>query len=194
MKLARCLAPVALSLLTPALTLASEAGGESNLFAGDIGNAVWTLLIFLLVIVVLGKFAWGPLLETLQRREETIRESLESARRDREAAETRLAEYERKLEAAKAEATAIVDEGRRDAEVVKRQIEQQARDEAEKIVGRARREIQIAQQTAVREIYVTSARLATDLASRIIGREVEAEDHERLIAESIDSIDRLETN
>ena len=194
MKLARCLAPGALLLLTPALSLASEAGGESNLFAGDVGNAVWTLVIFLLVIVVLGKFAWGPLLETLQRREETIRESLESARRDRQAAEARLAEYERRLEAAKAEATAIVDEGKRNAETAKRQIEEKARDEADRIIERARREVQIAQQTAVRELYATSARLATDLASRIIGREVEPEDHERLIAESIESIDRLGTN
>ena len=184
---------VVVLLLLPSVALAAE-GGENNLFAGDIGNAVWTLVIFLLVLVVLGKFAWGPMLEGLQQREQFIRDSLESAKRDREEAEALLASYAEKVEAAKDEATAIVEEGRRDAEQVKSQIEHQAREEADLMVERARREIEIAQQTAVREIYVTSARLATDLASRIISREVKAEDHERLIKASIDEIEGLRSN
>ncbi len=180
-------------LLLPSLALAAG-GEESNLFAGDIGNAIWTLAIFLVVVFVLGKFAWGPLLSGLQNREQFIRDSLEEAKAENEKATALAAEYEQRVLEAKAEATAIVDEGRRDAEVVKDQIEVQAREEAEKMIVRAKREIDIAQRTAVKEIYVTSAQLATDLASRIIGREINADDHERLIAESIDRIDQLESN
>ena len=69
--------------------------GESNLFAGDLGNAVWTVVIFLVVLVVLGKFAWGPLLSGLQEREQFIRESLEKAKEERDSSEARLAEYTR---------------------------------------------------------------------------------------------------
>ena len=62
------------------------------------------------------------------------------------------------------------------------------------MVDRAKREIQIAQQTAVRELYATSASLATDLAGRVLGREVKPEDHERLIAESLDELGNIESN
>src|SRR5436305_443733 len=103
--------------------LAAEEGGEApSLFAGDLGNSVWTLLIFVIVLIVLGKFAWGPILNTLQTRESFIREALEKAKHDRESAEARLKEYEQKLAAARAGATAIVEEGRRDADVVKRRV------------------------------------------------------------------------
>ncbi len=181
-------------LLVPSLALAAGGGEENNLFAGDLGNAIWTLVVFLLVIFVLGKFAWGPLLDGLQSREHFIRDSLQEAKAENEKAKALAAEYEEKVLEAKAEATAIVEEGRRDAEVLKGEIERQARTEADRMIQRARREIDIARQTAVKEIYVTSAHLATDLASRIIGREVNAEDHERLIAQSIDRIDQLESN
>ncbi len=78
-----------------------------------------------------------------------------------------------------------MDEGRRDAEVVKRRIEEEARHEADRTVERAKREIQIATDTATKELYTLSARLATDMAARVIRKELTPQDHERLIAESI---------
>jgi F-type H+-transporting ATPase subunit b len=164
-------------------------GGENNLFAGDVGNAIWTLVIFLLVVFVLGKFAWGPILNTLQTRENFIHEALAKAKRDRDEAEGRLREYEARLAAARGEATAIVDEGRRDAEVVKRRIEADAKAEGDKMIERAKREIQIATDTATQDLYRLSARLATDLAARVLSRELTPQDHERLIAEAIDGLD-----
>jgi F-type H+-transporting ATPase subunit b len=181
----------ALTLTIAALpALAAEGAGEAppSLFAGDLGNSIWTILIFVLVLVILGKFAWGPILSTLQTRESFIHEALAKAKADRDAAEARLKQYEERLAGARAEATAIVDEGRRDAEVVKRKIEAAAKVEADKMIDRARREIQIATVTATRELYDLSARLATDMAARVIGRELSAKDHERLIAEAIDGI------
>lgn len=180
---------VSLALAAPALAAETEhGGGANNPFAGDFGNALWTLVIFGLVVFVLGKFAWGPILSTLQARETFIRESLESAKRDRDEAESRLREYEERLAQARAEATAIVDEGRRDASAVKHRIEEDARAEADKMIERARREIQIATETATKELYQLSARLATDMAGKVIGRELTAQDHERLIAESLDGL------
>ncbi|HEY0553992.1 MAG TPA: hypothetical protein VGG20_06965, partial [Thermoanaerobaculia bacterium] len=117
-----------------------------------------------------------------------IYDALAKAKQDRDAAEARLREYEERLATARAEATAIVDEGRRDAEVVKRKIEAAAKVEADKMIDRARREIQIATVTATRELYDLSAKLATDLAARVLGRELSAQDHERLIAEAIAEI------
>ncbi|HEX7183770.1 MAG TPA: F0F1 ATP synthase subunit B [Thermoanaerobaculia bacterium] len=178
-----------LALAAPALAAESAEGhGEPSLFSGDIGNAIWTVVIFVLVVLVLGKYAWGPILSNLQARESFILESLETAKREREEAEGRLREYEARLAQARGEASAIVDEGRRDAEVVKRRIEEDARQEADRTIERAKREIQIATDTATKELYALSARLATDLASRIIRKELTPQDHERLIADSIDEL------
>jgi len=169
--------------------LASSGGeGENNLFAGDVGNVLWTLVSFGLVMIVLGKFVWGPLTEMIQKREEFILDSLETAKSHRESAEARLEELESRLNDARAEATALVDEGRRDAEVVRQKIEADAKDEAEKMVERAKREIGIARETAVKELYELSGNIAASIAGRIVGRELDAKDHSRLISEALEQL------
>jgi F-type H+-transporting ATPase subunit b len=164
---------------------AAEGGSAGGPFEGDVGNVLWTLIIFGLVIFVLGKYAWKPLLAGLQSREEFIRSSLASAKRDRDEAEARLKEYMEKLQGARSEASAIVDEGRRDAEAVKRKIMEEAQHEATQTLERVRREISIAKDTAVKDLYTVAARLASDTAARIVRREINPTDHERLVAESI---------
>ncbi len=181
----------AASLAAPAF---ASGGGENNIFAGDFGNVLWTLVIFFLVLFVLGKYAWGPLLDSLKAREDFIRESLETAKHDRDRAEARLKEYDDKLTEARAEATAIVEEGRRDADVARQRIEDEARAEAEKMIDRAKREIGIAKETAVKELYTLSGTLATDIATRIVGRELKPEDHERLIEKSIGELEQMGPN
>jgi len=167
---------------------AAHGDADPSLFSGDLGNAVWTLIIFVILLVVLGKFAWRPILTALQRREEFIRDSLNQAKKDREQSEARLAEIEQRLHTAGDEATAIVDQGRRNAEAVKRKAQQDAHAEADAMLERAKREISLARDTAVKELYDLTAALATEAASRIIGQELDAKQHERLIAESIEKI------
>lgn len=159
-------------------------------FSGDVGNALWTLVVFALVVWVLGRYAWGPILKGLQEREQFIRGALEEARRDREEAQARLRAYEERLAQARAEATALVEEGRRDAEAVRRRIEEEARAEKQREIERAKREIAIARDTAVKELYTLAARLATGAASRILERELDAADHERLVEETIRALDQ----
>jgi F-type H+-transporting ATPase subunit b len=189
-KIQRALAVLfTLALAAPAAAQEGhEAAGANNPFAGDIGNALWTVVIFVLVLVVLGKFAWGPILKGLQARESYIVESLEKAKRERDEAAVRLKEYEDRLAQARTEVTALVEEGRRDAEVVKKKILDEARQEAEKERERTKREIQIATDTATKQLYTLAAHLATDMAGRIIRKELSAQDHERLIAESIQEL------
>lgn len=179
-------------MLAAAPAVAAEGGhaegGANNPFAGDIGNALWTVIIFVLVLVVLGKYAWSPILSNLQARETFIFESLEKAKRDRDEAEARLKQYEDRLASARAEAAAIVDEGRRDAVEVKRRIEEEGRAEANRMIERARREIQIATDTATKELYTLSTRLAVEMATRIVSKQLTVEDQERLIADSIEAL------
>ncbi|HNQ22891.1 MAG TPA: F0F1 ATP synthase subunit B [Phycisphaerae bacterium] len=176
------------------LASAEHGEGATSPFAGDVGTAIWTLVIFVLVLVVLGKFAWGPILRGLQKREDFIFQQLQQAKQEREQAAVLLADYSTKLQAAQAEASAIVAEGRRDAEVLRAKLEQQGKANGEALLERARREINLATDAAVKDLYTLSARLATDVAARVIGKELTAQDHERLIAESIEQIGRLNRN
>ena len=86
------------------------------------------------------------------------------------------------------------EEGRRDAEVLHRKIEAGARREAEEMLARAKREIGVATDTAVKHLYTLSADLATNVASRIIRKEIDAKEHERLIAESIEELQAVGGN
>lgn len=175
-----------LALASPVWAAGGE--GESNIFAGDIGNVLWTLLTFGLVLVVLGKFVWGPLVEMIQKREAFIRESLETAKRDREAAEARLKEFEERLAEARAEASALVEEGRRDAEATKKRIVEEAQEAAAKERERSLRDISIARETAVKDLYELSGKMATEIAGRIVAKELDPEAHQALIAQAISEI------
>lgn len=176
------------AVLLAAPIRASEGGASGGPFEGDIGTALWTLIIFGLVVFVLGKFAWKPILHGLSSREAFIRTSLEQARKDRDEAEARHKEYAEKLLGARHEATAIIDEARRDAEAVRRKIEEEGRVEAAAALERAKREIGIAKETAVKDLFSLAAKLSTQIAGRVLEREINPQDHERLIRDSIAEI------
>ncbi|MCG8458257.1 MAG: F0F1 ATP synthase subunit B [Holophagales bacterium] len=175
-------------LALPVWAAGGEGKSDNNIFAGDLGNILWTLITFGLVLFVLGKYVWGPLGAVIQKREDFIRESLEKAQNDREAAEARLAEYAERLADSRAEASAIVDQGRIDAEDNARRIIEQAKQEASKERDRALRDIGIARETAVKELYELSGKLAAEIAGRIVGRELDAAAHEKLISDTIDEL------
>jgi F-type H+-transporting ATPase subunit b len=163
---------------------ASEAAALSP-FAGNVGNAIWTLAIFLLVLMILGKFAWGPVLSLLQERERFIHKSLADAKRDREEAEARLKEYAAKIQTARAEAGAIVEEARRDAERLREDLKQRARTEADAMIQNAERQISLQTQRAIQEIRREAVDLSVAIASKIIQRNLTKEDNQRLIDEAI---------
>ena len=167
---------------------AAEPAEALSPFAGDVGNAVWTVAIFVLVVVVLGKFAWGPILSSLQQREEFIHTSLSSAKRDREAAEARLAEYGAKLQSARTEAFAIVDEARRDAERLREETKQKARAEAEQVVRNAERQIELETATGHPADPQRGGGSVGDDRFEIIQRNITKEDNSRLIDEALAQI------
>lgn len=165
-----------------------ETAGAATPFAGNVGNAIWTVVIFLLVLLVLGKYAWAPILRGLQAREDFIRTALEQAKRDREEAEARLKEYADKIQQARTEASALVDEGRRDAETLKHKILAEAKHEHDLLLERARREIDVARETAIKDLYTAAARLTTQVAAKILRREIQPADHERLIRDAVEAL------
>lgn len=182
-----CVWPAALWAAEPA----GEGHGEVSLFAGDLGNAVWTLLIFALLLVVLAKLVWPQVLKGLQHRERFIRESLTSAKNEREEAKRLLTEYQETLKKAQREASAIVDEGRRDAEEVKKRILGETKAEGDKMIARAKREIGMARDDAVKQLHDQTVLLATSIAGKIVRKELTASDHQALMDEALMELGKL---
>ena len=180
-------AAAAAALLAPVAAAAAEhgaagGGGWNPLVDGDFGNFFWTLLTLVVVYLVLKKWAWGPLLAALQDRERFIEDSLNQAVAEREQAREQLHKYEEKLATARGEVDAMLDEARRDAAALRE------REEARLIVERARREIDVAADTAVKRLYEHAAQLSTSAAAKILDRELTAADHDRLVAEAIEAL------
>jgi len=169
-------------------------GPKYDLMSIDGMTAIWTIIIFLVLLVVLRAAAWKPIQKALVDREKFIHDSLQQAKADREAAEARLKEYTARLEAAHKEAGAIAEEARRDASVVKQRIEDEAKEEADRMIERAKREIGIAADAATKELITLSAKLATEVASRVIRKELNPAEHERLIADSIKEFQKAGPN
>ena len=158
-------------------------------FSGNLGNAVWTLAIFLIVVVMLGKFAWGPVLGLLREREDFIHRSLSDAKRDRDAAEARLKEYAAKLQSAQQEAVGIIEQARRDAESARDDVRQRAKDEADKMIANAERQIQLETSRAVQQIRQEAVDLSVTIASKLLQRNISKEDNEKLIADTLKQIE-----
>jgi F-type H+-transporting ATPase subunit b len=177
---------------TPTVLASSESqSAEPSLFAGDLGNAFWTLLIFLLLLGVLAKWAWPSILKGLQHREKFIHDSLASAKTEREEAQRLLADYQQTLKKAQVEATAIVDEGRRDAENVKKRVLADTKSEGDKMIARAKREIELARDNAVKQLHDQTVLLATSIAGKIVHKELNAGDHKRLLDEALAELSKV---
>ena len=178
-------------VLSTALPLyAAQEAAPLSPFAGNLGNAIWTLVIFLIVVLVLGKFAWGPVLSLLQEREQFIHKSLSDAKRDREEAEARLKEYSAQLQAARVEAAGILEDARRDGERLREELRARARAESETMIQNAQRQIQLETSRAMQQIRHEAVDLSVMIASKLIGRNLTKEDNERLIDEAVGQIDR----
>jgi F-type H+-transporting ATPase subunit b len=154
-------------------------------FAGNLGNAIWTLAIFVIVVIVLGKFAWGPILALLQQREEFIHRSVSDAKRDRDEAEARLKEYSARLQRAEAEAATIIDQARRDTERLREELKQKAQSDADIVVRNAERQIQIETTRALQQIRLEAVDLSVAIASKLLQRNISKEDNEKLIDEAL---------
>lgn len=174
--------------LAAAPLLAAEEAPLSP-FAGNVGDAIWTVAIFLLVVVVLGKFAWGPLLSLLKQREDFIHKALSDAKRDRDEAEARLREHAARLQSAQAEAIAIIEEARRDSERLRQELRDRARTEADRMIKNAERQIEAQTTRAVQQLRQEAVDLSVTIASKILQRTISKEDNEKLIAEALRQIE-----
>jgi len=165
---------------------ASKELEEPGSIAGDM--AIYTLVVFILMVVILRVAAWNPIKKALDDREQGIIDHIADARRSAEKAERLLEEYEAKIAAAAQEANEIVAEGRRDAEATKERIVEEAQEAASAERDRALNDIEIAKNAALQDVAEKSADIAVALAGKIVNKELNASDHQALIKETLDNI------
>lgn len=167
---------------------AEAAHAAPSLFSVDPGLLIWTILTFLVVLLVLRATAWKPLVGSLAERQRNIEGAIEEARKIKTEAEGLLAKYQELLRSAKDEARAIVEESRADGRRVQEEIRAVAQREATEFKERAAREIELQKDAALQEIWSLAADLSTDLAGRIAGRRLDGADQERLVKELVDQM------
>jgi F-type H+-transporting ATPase subunit b len=160
----------------------------------DPGLYIWTIVTFLVLAALLRKFAWRPLLEALDRRQDAIRTSLDEAKTARQELARLTDESARVLAAARAEADAIISRTRADAARAGEEMKQKARADAENIVRNAEREIALETSRALQKVRDEAVDLSVAIASKIIQRNLSKEDNERLIAETLKGIQSSQTH
>src|SRR5690242_7056582 len=149
---------------------------DNPLVQPDPGLFIWTILTFLVLLGLLAKFAWRPLLEALETRQNAIRKSLDDAQRARQELERLNQESVVILNKARAEADQIIVGSRTDAERLREEMRQKARAEANAIVAAAERQIQLETARALQQIRTEAVDLSVMIASKLIQRNLTKED------------------
>lgn len=162
---------------------------DNPLVQVDPGLFIWTILTFLVLLALLAKFAWRPLLQALESRQESIRKSLDDAEHARRELEAVQRESEQIVRQARVEAGSIISASRVDAERLRVEMRQKAREDAEGILRNAERQIQLETNRALQQIRQEAVDLSVTIASKLIGRNLSKEDNERLIDEAIKQVD-----
>ncbi|MEX0586146.1 MAG: F0F1 ATP synthase subunit B [Pirellulales bacterium] len=164
---------------------ADHGSASTDPLSVDPDLSIWTAIVFVVLLAVLWKFAWGPISEALDKRERTIGENIAAAERAGDDARRLIAQYEAKLASAADEVRQLLEEARRDADHTRQEIVAEARVAAKAEHDRQMREVQTAIEAALKTLAERSATLAVELAGKIVRRELKPQEHESLIRETV---------
>ena len=156
----------------------------------DPGLYIWTIVTFGVLVLLLRKFAWVPLLAALDRRETMIAGAVDDARKAREELERVKQDSAKVLAEARKDAESIVARTRADAERLREELRKKAADEAAGIVTNAERRIQQETAKAIQQVRAEAVDVSLAIASKLLQRNVTKEDNERLIADVVNSLEK----
>jgi F-type H+-transporting ATPase subunit b len=174
------LAPLAASA-APLVAQEHEAAGPVNLLSPSYGLMFWTLIIFVLLLIVLTKFAFPPIVAAVEERERKLQEAIDSARADREEAAAILAQQRRELETARTEAQQFIADGRAAGEKMRTDMLAQTQVQQQEMLDRARREIDAERDRAIADLRREAVDLAIAGASKVIEKNLDDAANRRLI-------------
>ena len=164
---------------------------ENPIFRPEPGLIIWTLISFFILLILLKKVAFPPILQGMKKREETIKQQLDEAQKTKKEAETLMEDYKRQLAEARSEAQKIINEGKSLGENMRKEIVQKAQAESNQIVKRAQEEIELQKQKAILELQEKIADLSIMAATKIINKSLNTEDNRRLVEEYVSKVGDL---
>ncbi len=174
--------------LLPVLGLAEDGGFNPLHF--DPGATALTIITFVSLLLLLGKFAWGPILAAIEQREKRIEDALAQSEADRKEAERLLADYRGRVANVQGEVAALLEKGQKDAEALRAEMRTRAEAEAAAVSERARREIESAKLQALVEIRKEAVGLGLAVAGKVVGKSLDDADRRRLAQDVVTDLTR----
>jgi F-type H+-transporting ATPase subunit b len=169
---------------------AAEHAESPNVFAFAANVSFWTVIIFLILMFVLAKFAFPPILGYAAAREKRIQDALDQAQRDREESARALEEQKQALLRAREEAQGYVGEAQKTAERVRKDILEKARVEQEEMLARAKREIEDERLRAVDSLRREAVDLAVAAASKLVEKRLDSQEDRRIVTEFLAHVEK----
>ncbi|MCD5324070.1 MULTISPECIES: F0F1 ATP synthase subunit B [Pontibacillus] len=172
--------------LTGFLILGAETGQEAHGVAwGDMATLLFTFIILLILLRI---FAWGPLMNVMKERQDHISNEIDTAEKNRQDAERMSTEAQEELKKTRQEAHQIIEDAKKAAKEQEQDIIVAARTEGERIKESARQEIETEKEKAIQALQDQVASLSVRIASKVIEKELSEQDQEKLINEYIKEV------
>jgi F-type H+-transporting ATPase subunit b len=168
--------------------LLAQEGQKGGLLTPSGGVMFWTLVIFVALLMILSKFAFKPMLASVEAREQALRDALEKAKRDREDAARVLADHRQQLDQARVEAQKLIVEGRVTAEKLRNDMLEQTRAQQQEMLERARRDIGTEKDNAIAELRREAVDLAIAGAGKVIERNLDTDANRKLVESFLSSL------
>jgi F-type H+-transporting ATPase subunit b len=169
--------------------VAQEAeGGGANLLSPNGGLMFWTIVIFVILLVVLSRYAFKPMLSAVEARERSLQAAIDDAKRDREEAQRVLADHRAQLEKARSEAQKLIADGRATAEKLRADLLEQTKAQQQELLDRARREIETEKVNAIAALRREAVDLAIAGAGKVIERNLDNDANRKLVETFLGSV------
>jgi F-type H+-transporting ATPase subunit b len=162
---------------------------DNPLVQPDPGLFIWTIATFLVLLFLLAKFAWRPLLKALEGRQEAIKRSLEDADKAKQELARLQQESTKIIDQARVDAEGILAKTRGDGDRLREELKVRAKEEADTIIRNARQQIEMETRQAVQQVRREVADLSVMIASKLLERNLVKEDNDRLINETLKQIE-----
>lgn len=155
-----------------------------------LGDTIVTLVSFLLLFALIKKFAWKPLMNVLEERENTINANIEKAEEARKSAEEQRSEMEAQLRTARAQANDILTKAQVEGNAMQQTILAEAKEDAQRIKQQSQRDAELERQRAVSQMQQQIGEISISIAEQVLGREITQADQQRLIEEFIEGLEK----
>jgi len=159
-----------------------------GLLEPNTGSIFWTVVTFILLLLVLKKYAWKPILKTLEDRENKIKVALTQAEQDQKDAQKYLDEQKALLDKVRKESIQMINESKKNAEKVRKEIVEKARVDAEKMLERAKQEIELSKDAAINDVKKYAVDISLAAAEKVLRETLTDKNHLRLIEKSVNEL------